>query len=350
MTKIMKIVHCILSFNTGGAETMLIDIANDQVKTSDVSIIIINNSYSNELISKLSPSIKVIRINRPLKSRSIIPIIKLNWTLFRLHPDIIHIHNAVLNKIILESVSRGLFLTVHALRIPLECVRRNTHIIAISDAVKQDIENRITNEITVIPNGINTSAIKKKEIYKIDKCFKIVQVARLDSSKKGQDILIKAIAQLKRQNINNVYADFIGAGESEQELKKLAKDLNVDKQINFLGLKDREYIYSHLCNYDMMCHPSRYEGFGLTVAEGMAAGLPTLVPDSGGPYEVTGFGKFGFSFKNEDFNDCANKILQIINGYAEIKPICLNAMQHIDDKYSVSTTAKKYNLFYNTVL
>ena len=95
----MKIVHCILSFNTGGAETMLIDIANDQVKTSDVSIIILNNSYSNELISKLSPSIKVIRINRPLKSRSIIPIIKLNWTLFRLHPDIIHIHNAVLNKL-----------------------------------------------------------------------------------------------------------------------------------------------------------------------------------------------------------------------------------------------------------
>lgn len=30
--KIMRIVHCIWSFNIGGAESMLVDIVNEQVK------------------------------------------------------------------------------------------------------------------------------------------------------------------------------------------------------------------------------------------------------------------------------------------------------------------------------
>ena len=43
----MKIVHCIFSFNTGGAETMLIDIVNEQIKTQEVTIVIVNHIYHN---------------------------------------------------------------------------------------------------------------------------------------------------------------------------------------------------------------------------------------------------------------------------------------------------------------
>lgn len=46
----MKIVHCIWSFHTGGAETMLVDIANEQAKTQNVTIIIVNDSYQKYLI------------------------------------------------------------------------------------------------------------------------------------------------------------------------------------------------------------------------------------------------------------------------------------------------------------
>ena len=329
---------------------MLIDIANEQAKTQDVAIVILNKSYQQELIAKLAPQIKVFRIDRLPHSRSPFPVIKFNWTLFNLHPDIIHLHHASLNKIIFPKISRGLFLTVHALRIPLGCVRRGTHIIAISDAVKQDIENRITNSVTVVPNGINTSNIKKKETYSIGKHFKIVQVARLDSSKKGQDILIKAVAQLKQRGITNVSVDFIGEGVSEQELKQLTKDLNIENQINFLGLKDREYIYTHLCDYDMMCHPSRYEGFGLTVAEGMAAGLPVLVPDCDGPYEIIEHGKYGFFFKKEDTADCSNQIAIVKNNYTTYIPLFKHSQSFINNKYSIRTTANKYIELYNSVL
>lgn len=40
----MRIVHCIWSFNIGGAESMLVDIVNEQVKNNSVYLIIINES------------------------------------------------------------------------------------------------------------------------------------------------------------------------------------------------------------------------------------------------------------------------------------------------------------------
>ncbi len=82
-------------------------------------------------------------------------------------------------------------------------------------------------------------------------------------NKKGQDILINAISILKKRNIKNIEVSFIGTGNDIHILKQMADNLGVSEQIHFLGLKDRQYIYSHLKEYDLMCHPARYEGFGL---------------------------------------------------------------------------------------
>ena len=47
----MKLVHLIFAFNTGGSETMLVDIVNHQIEHSDVNVVIINKIYN--LVKKL---------------------------------------------------------------------------------------------------------------------------------------------------------------------------------------------------------------------------------------------------------------------------------------------------------
>ena len=39
----MKIAHLIYAFPTGGTETMLVDIMNEQEKYANISLIIVNN-------------------------------------------------------------------------------------------------------------------------------------------------------------------------------------------------------------------------------------------------------------------------------------------------------------------
>ena len=340
----MKIVHIIYSFNTGGAETMLIDILNEQAKTEDVTLIIINDSKSESLINEIDKKIKIKYLKRKESSKSFIPFIKLNLLLWRLTPNAVHIHNESICAVVLPRISRSLFLTVHALQVSMKHAKRAKCLFAISDAVKDDILNRGDFNVKVIPNGINLDKISKKENTElgVDKKTRIIQVARLVSDKKGQDILIDAISILQEKGYNNVYVDFIGTGPSEEALRKQAEEKQVADKINFLGLRDRKYIYEHLKDYDLMCHPARYEGFGLTVAEGMAAMLPVLVSNEGGPYEIIGKGEYGYSFKMEDAKDCADKIEHILSNNSEAQKKTLTGYEHVKKNYSVVRMVKEY--------
>ena len=344
----MKIVHCIWSLNTGGAETMLIDIANEQVKTQEVYVLIVNDSYQPFLVDKFLPKVKVIFNKRKPNTRSPWSLVRLNWTLMKLRPDVIHIHNSKLPKVILPFVSRGQFLTVHDLQIPLDSVRRGMRLIAISEAVCEDVLRRGSYHIVTIPNGIDVNIIEKRSLRMFQGKMRIVQVARLDAEKKGQDILINALSLLRQRGLRDIEVDFIGEGNSLNELKILAERLGLSARVHFLGLCDRNYIYSHLKEYDLMCHPSRYEGFGLTVAEGMAAMLPVLVSDEGGPYEIIEHGRLGSAFKMEDVKDCADKIEYLYNHYQEALNLLHDAYDCVRTHYSLERMVKEYIAYYKS--
>jgi len=165
-------------------------------------------------------------------------------------------------------------------------------------------------------------------------------------NKKGQDILINAISILKKRNIKNIEVSFIGTGNDIHILKQMADNLGVSEQIHFLGLKDRQYIYSHLKEYDLMCHPARYEGFGLCIAEGIAAMLPILVSDEGGPYEIIKQGRLGYAFQSGNAVDCADKIEYILKNYNDAVKLTFPAYEHAMQHYSIKRMVKKYTQSY----
>lgn len=96
----MKIVHCVFSFGIGGAETMLIDILNEQSKTETVSLVIVNHVYLDFLLEQINPAVRIFKLRRQKGSYSPFPVLKLNWLLYRLNPDVIHVHSSALLRII----------------------------------------------------------------------------------------------------------------------------------------------------------------------------------------------------------------------------------------------------------
>lgn len=345
----MKVVHIIYSFNTGGAETMLIDIVNEQCKTAKVTLIVVNQSYERTLLDRIDESVRVVLLNRRPGSRSPWPVLRLNMLLFKLRPDAIHCHQTSLAPIILPVWS-NLFFTAHDMRIPTDRFHRFKRVFAISDAVKNDIIERGYSRVVTVFNGIDVDAIDMRADCGRHAPLRIVQVARLDKDKKGQDIIIEAVAALKKRGNSDIAVDFIGEGASLAELQRLVAKHELDGQIRFLGLRDRNYIYAHLKDYDLMCHASRYEGFGLTVAEAMAARLPVLVATGDGPFEVIGRGRYGKSFANGDAEDCADKIAAIYGNYADVFKIVDAACRHVMENYSIATTAEAYLKHYASII
>ena len=114
-------------------------------------------------------------------------------------------------------------------------------------------------------------------------------------------------------------------------------------------VKTQEFIYNHLCDYDLFVQPSRYEGFGITVAEAMAAKLPVLVSDIEGPMEIIGYGKYGMYFESENVDDLAEKLRNILQGGYDYS-LVEKAYQHVCNHYDVVTTAQRYIAEYKKVI
>ncbi|MDE5632188.1 MAG: glycosyltransferase family 4 protein, partial [Muribaculaceae bacterium] len=175
--------------------------------------------------------------------------------------------------------------------------------------------------------------------------FRLVQVARLMPEKKGQDIAIRALAILKKRGIENVSLCFIGYGAGLEELRQLARTENVSDRIEFAGIRDRSYIYSHLCQYDAMIHPSRYEGFGLTVAEGMAAGLPLILTEHDGPWEVADHGRLCLSAEKGSPESFADAIEKLMNDYPAALTRAGEALEYVR-RFDISRTIEAYDKLY----
>ena len=340
----MNIVHAILSFNTGGAETMLVDILNEQVKSHRVTLVIINESYEPRLLEQVDGRVVRHFLHRCPGSRSPWPLLRLNLLVRRLHPDALHLHHSSLFRMLFPGVCSRLFLTVHALGVDLQSVRRATCLFAISQVVAEDIRRRSSCAVAVIPNGIVVDRIRRKSHYAPleGRRMRVVNVARLESDDKGQDLLIRALGELRRQGEDLAEADFIGTGRDAEKLAALAREEGVEDRIRLLGLRDRPYIYAHLADYDVMCHPSRHEGFGLTVAEGMAAGLPILAASGDGPAELIEQGRLGLLFENGSADSCACQLAALYRHYDRQVALTDEAAEKVKRQYSVSRMAADY--------
>ena len=105
---------------------------------------------------------------------------------------------------------------------------------------------------------------------------------------KGQDLLLRAFADAFPDgdpHLVLVGAALFGEDAFEQRLHELADELGLGARVEFRGF--RTDVWSELARIDLLVHSSvTPEPFGQVVLEGMAAGVPVVAADAGGPAEV----------------------------------------------------------------
>ncbi len=337
------IVHIIYQLHLGGMETMLADIANEQCRRGlRVTVIVVNDEIDPLMLRRFETSVRVVTMRRRRGSMPLLMMARLNILVSRLRPDIVHLHQPNFRKL-LRVCRRRQVLTVHDINTPLEHVDDGCPMAAITEAVRADILRRRPGaRVEVLLNGICTPAIAPRGDRMPDPAnFRIVQLARLNYEKKGQDILIDALGELRRRGRSDISVDFIGGGVSAEPLQRRAENLGVADAVRFLGLMDRDEVYRRLADYDAMVHPSRYEGFGLIVAEAMCAGLPVIVTRNDGPWEVADRGRLCASIDLGDSIGLADAIEGMISGYPAALALASEARQYAQ-RYGIERTVDAY--------
>lgn len=341
----MKVLHIVWTLRFGGIETMLMNIANEQKALgNEVGILLIDkDAIDPELIKKLDKDVMLFYANRRYGKYDLLAYLRMNWIIYKYAPDVIHLHSAAIYKYLCPVLQKACNLTLHDL-----CNKPNTDhiekinkIFAISESVAEDLMKKKGVYSIVNPNGIRPELIRVKKKLHTGGKYRIVQVSRLEHQKKGQHILINACKLLKEDGLGDFTLDFIGDGGSRSYLEQMVKEKGLSNCVRFLGTKDQQYIYDHLCEYDLFVQPSIYEGFGLTVAEAMAAKVPVLVSSGQGPEEVIDFGRCGSVFENGNIKDCAKKIALYLQGKMD-ETLVEKAFKRVWERYNVKVTVRTY--------
>ena len=159
--------------------------------------------------------------------------------------------------------------------------------IAVSSAVAEHYAQNLgltLDHFDVIPNGLpipvaNTDLMVDKPDGKI----KIVALGRR-VPEKGYDYLLRAFAQLCERQPERFQLQVIGGGPLNSELLVQASDLGID--VSFLGSMAYADAQTALSGGDIYVTASVFEGFGLSVAEAMLAGIPVVATDVGGIRDI----------------------------------------------------------------
>lgn len=97
--------------------------------------------------------------------------------------------------------------------------------------------------------------------------------------RKGVDLLLRAFIALAEE-FRDVELHLLGDGPLREEMRALAGP--AADRVRFLGFRQWEELPAHYAANDILCAPSRHDGWGLVIPEALAAGLLVVSTDRTG--------------------------------------------------------------------
>ncbi|EKE21610.1 MAG: glycosyl transferase group 1 [uncultured bacterium] len=186
--------------------------------------------------------------------------------------------------------------------------RKMDKIIAVSNSIKEDLDNifKVGNKVEVIYSGLDNRFFNEVNIgadrilgkLGIDRKY-ILFLGTIEPSKNITRML-QAFASFKEKVLaengkNQKSKKFeyqlllIGkSGWLAKEYVQIAKDLNIKKDVIFSGYIIGDELLPLLKNAQFFVLTSLYEGFGMTVLEAFAAGVPAIVSNVASLVEIAG--------------------------------------------------------------
>jgi len=154
-------------------------------------------------------------------------------------------------------------------------------------------------------NKIDNRSDIRQELRLNENDFLCISVGELNENKNHQ-VVIKALGQLKDPDIHYIIC---GKGDQLENLKNLAKEQGVQKNIHFLGY--RMDVLDICSQSDLFVFPSHREGLPIAPLEAMYCGLPLITSDIRGLADYMKEGKTGYLTDPDDVNSFASKIRKL---------------------------------------
>jgi glycosyltransferase involved in cell wall biosynthesis len=361
----------------GGLERVVISLANELARKKNVVIEIILLNNGGILATLFSPSIKIVEMRlcgengegahfyNPklfLPSSNLVKYLKkssfdvvmpagtgmsflLGWLqfLYRFsHLLLLSTHNAF------EAQMEGRSCIVKYIR--LICARflfrQGDVCICVSKGLAEELKQlKIISysKIEIIYNPIISSEILSQLelptthlwFYEKSKHPLLISVGRLTLQKRV-DVQIQALRYLRNEYGIEARLMILGDGEEKKKLEYLAKILNIEDSVLFLGFVPAPLVY--VARADVFILSSQYEGFGNVLVEALACGVNVVSTDcTHGPREIIQDGKWGRLVPVNDVSALARAIYETLSS-----PLSADFLKIRAKDFTAERAAKTY--------
>ena len=355
----MRILHLTESLELGGAEKVVVALANHQAETHDVAICCVKTI--GVLAADLDRRIRVLCLDKGEGNDYLLPF-RLARILRSGAYDVLHTHDwGVFLEGGLAGIlarTRALVHTVHgpyrsypdhalgraklALRHLLErlLAPRFRGIATVSDAVAHYVANDIAIDpalLRTVHNGIDITSAGVLERPR-GQAVVFVTTGRLAAIKNHTMM----IGGLRRVIDAGVPARLVIAGDGPERgrIENCVREHGLQDQVSLLGF--RSDVRPILAGADIFLMTSRYEGISIAMLEAMRAGLPVVATRVGGVPETVRDRVTGLLVGPDDLAGLAEAMLRLARSPALREEMGRHARDFLAAEFSLAQMAHRY--------
>lgn len=340
----MKILHVITRSDLGGAQSVVINLANFMCKEHEIIVAAGEDGPMWDALDDKIIKIKIKEIVRPISIRNDIhALFKLRSVYASYTPDVIHLHSSKIgvlgrlafpkSKIVYSVHGFDSIRLAYRKFLPLEKLLKNrckAIVLASHYDEKNIIKEGIKKNLHVIYNGVHTPEHDNTlAIAGIDKYSKVMMcIARISPQKRFEDFI--GIAKILSQ-----YA-FVWIG-ADKEYVNLPE--------NVFCLKGIPNAKKYIQLSDIFVLPSNYEGVPIVIIDALSYGKPVVSSDVGGIAEIVMNDMNGYVVDN-DCSVFADKINHILENEDIYRRFCEKSKKIFDEQLSIEKMAENYIKIY----
>ncbi len=225
-----------------------------------------------------------------------------------------------------------------------KCIKAARAVTVVSEALKEKTDELCPGiSASIIPMGCDTelfSSENRIENFWGQNDRKVVLFVGRLAEIKGVTYLIEAMEQ-----VQGALLIIAGKGDREEELRGQAEKLG-DKVL-FIGSRTHEELATVYASADIFVAPSitvkggGKEGFGLTIIEAMASGVPVIASKTGGITDILSDGFNGLFVEEKDADQIAAQIRHLMED-ADLRETLVKNGRDTAQRYSYRNIAARY--------
>jgi len=140
----------------------------------------------------------------------------------------------------------------------------------------------------------------------------------------------------------------VGDGPDRSECERLARELDIHKDVVFLGKQDG--LTEILNAADIFLMPSQSESFGLSALEAMACGVPVVSSSVGGLPELNIHNETGYIAEIGDIDRMAKYAVELLTNEKRYKSFSKNSRERAVNNFDKNLIVPKYVDYYEKIL